>query len=134
MLEPANHFVYGLGIQAWEFRDGARSLRGTRIFRQIRGRKRPLEDGFYDQLCPHQFYLALPGQNPNEIGAGHELNPGLFERGGQLERGSNTLLACHLLHPSTSAGTIGESKGVFERRGTLPDRISAAPIASAQRA
>ena len=40
MLEPANHFVYGLGIQAWEFRDGARSLRGTRIFRQIRGRKR----------------------------------------------------------------------------------------------
>ena len=25
MLEPAHRFVYGFGIQAWEFRDGARS-------------------------------------------------------------------------------------------------------------
>jgi hypothetical protein len=33
-----------------------------------------------------------------------------------------------------NVGAIGDSKRFFERRRTLPDRISAAPIASAQRA
>jgi hypothetical protein len=67
--------------------------------------------------------LTFDGNKVNGSGTFYRCPDTPWERPGIYARG---------VLGSTMA--IGDSKRFFERRRTLPDRISAAPIASAQRA